>query len=338
MNDKAVFHNPILRDGFAQTPNVILYTGSLSLQEKAMYMLLLSYAWDNPEAFPAQDTLSLDSKLSIRQVRNILKDLDRKKLIMIERQGFNRPNIYHFLDFYKTRADIVAEYKAKIMERKSIAGPDRQPSSSPVRKSIAYQERKLVADKQQTDDPYPKKEQPQELLENLQFSKSEAQKLINNYPAGRIREVVEAAGRVESFKTSREAWIISALKDNWDVRPEEKRQEEERQQRREQEQQEQRRREEEEEQNRARIQILNTWIEENPDQWELLREKAKTEVPAILSSSDTAINAKARTYLPQIIDGDISFEEVVQEQEGENSPDESSEPGIAGFQVRGVGA
>ncbi len=337
MNDKAVFHNPILRDGFAQTPNVILYTGSLSLQEKAMYMLLLSYAWHNPEAFPAQDTLSQDSKISIRQVRNILKDLEKKKLIMIERQGFNRPNIYHFLDFTQTRKDIVAEYQAKIMERKSIAGPDRQPNSSPVRKSIAGQERKSVSDEQQTGDQYSKKEQPQELFQNLHFSKSEGQKIINNYPTGRIQEVIEASGRVESFKTSREAWIISALKDNWDVRPEEKRQEEERQQRREQEQQEQRRREKEEEQNRARVQILNTWIEEHPDQWEFLKEKAKTEVPAILSSSETAINAKARTYLPQIIDGEMSFEDILQDPETENNPEESS-AGIAGFQVRGVGA
>jgi hypothetical protein len=47
-------------------------------------------------------------------IRKYLKELESFKLIRIQRQGVNKPNIYHFLDFYKENSEIFkSEFKQK---------------------------------------------------------------------------------------------------------------------------------------------------------------------------------------------------------------------------------
>lgn len=136
MTDKAVFHNPLLRDSFSQVPNVIIDSELIDLPLKGLYMILLRFAWKDPYCFPSQATIAKRCKLQVRQTRTLLKRLEGEMLVHIERQGLNRPNVYHFLDFYTTRPDIEAEF----LERQKTAGPERQDPTRPARHNIAAQE------------------------------------------------------------------------------------------------------------------------------------------------------------------------------------------------------
>lgn len=129
MSDKAVFHNPLLRDGFAQVPNAVMRHRGLSPQAKCLYTLLLTYAWRDSSCFPSQKTLATDLGISDRYVREILKELEREGFLQIQRQGLNKPNIYHFLDFYADRNPGSAP------EGNGGSNPDRKGSAAQGRKS-----------------------------------------------------------------------------------------------------------------------------------------------------------------------------------------------------------
>lgn len=128
MSDQAVFHNPLLRDGFAQVPNAVMRAKGLTPQAKCLYTLLLTYAWRDASCFPSQKTLSTDLSISDRYIREILKELEKAGYLKIQRQGLNKPNIYHFLDFYA--------------DRNPGSAPERKPSSTQERKGSAGQDRK----------------------------------------------------------------------------------------------------------------------------------------------------------------------------------------------------
>jgi len=90
-----IFQDENLRHGFAQVPNVVLRDPSLSGNEKMLFALLLSYAWQNEECFPGQDTLAHDMGLKPRAIRQLLVKLKAKRLIGWKRQGLGKVNIYH---------------------------------------------------------------------------------------------------------------------------------------------------------------------------------------------------------------------------------------------------
>lgn len=97
-NDKTlVFDDYNLRGGFAQIPNTILRSSDLSANGKILYALLLSYAWRDKECFPGQDRLADNMGLKKLSVVRVLKELQSKKLIEIERRGQGKPNIYHIV-------------------------------------------------------------------------------------------------------------------------------------------------------------------------------------------------------------------------------------------------
>ena len=94
-SDTVVFDDKNLRSGFAQVPNVVLYDPLLGANAKLCYTLLLSYAWQKDSCFPSQKLLAQDMACTTRTVITTLKELQKHKLIRIERPGQGKPNIYH---------------------------------------------------------------------------------------------------------------------------------------------------------------------------------------------------------------------------------------------------
>jgi hypothetical protein len=80
--------------GFTQTPNSVLKHPTLSLASKAVYGILLSYAWQDEFCFPAQESLAKDCAISVRQVQRYLKELKLVGAISWKQIGLNRPNRY----------------------------------------------------------------------------------------------------------------------------------------------------------------------------------------------------------------------------------------------------
>ena len=90
-----IFRDANIRKGFAQVPNVVLRDPFLSGNEKTLYALLLSYAWQDDECFPGQDTLAENMSLSVRSISSLLHRLRDTKLIGWKRQGLGKVNVYY---------------------------------------------------------------------------------------------------------------------------------------------------------------------------------------------------------------------------------------------------
>ena len=90
--------NPVLRGGFTQVPNFILKDPNLSVGAKVAYAMFLSYAWHNDSCFPGQDRLAEDMGMSRSRVTEFVGELQRAKLVTIERRGQGKTNLYtvHF--------------------------------------------------------------------------------------------------------------------------------------------------------------------------------------------------------------------------------------------------
>ena len=90
--------NPVLRDGFTQTPNFILKNPDLSPGAKVTYAMFLSYAWNNDYCFPGQDRLAKDMGMSRSRVTVFVGELEDAGLVTVERRGQGKTNIYtiHF--------------------------------------------------------------------------------------------------------------------------------------------------------------------------------------------------------------------------------------------------
>lgn len=80
--------------GFTQVPNHILESTELSPGAKLTYAMLLKYAWQNDFCFPGQDRLAKDMGVSRRSINTYIQELEKKKFIIIKRQGQGKPNIY----------------------------------------------------------------------------------------------------------------------------------------------------------------------------------------------------------------------------------------------------
>ncbi len=90
-----IFRNPNLAHGFTQIPNVILKDATLSANAVRLYILLLSYAWQEKECFPGQDRLAADMGCNRTTINRNLSELKKRKLITWERRGLCKCNIYY---------------------------------------------------------------------------------------------------------------------------------------------------------------------------------------------------------------------------------------------------
>ena len=90
-----IFKDRGLKHGFAQVPTVVLRDPLMDTGEKTLYALLLSYAWQDHECFPGQETLATDIGYSRRYVSCLLSKLRTRKLITWKRQGLGKVNIYY---------------------------------------------------------------------------------------------------------------------------------------------------------------------------------------------------------------------------------------------------
>lgn len=84
-----------MRHGFAQMPRPVLRYPKLSLNAKAVYCLLLSYAWQDNFCFPGQEKMSEDLGISGRSVRNYLAELKKHGLIDWKKRGYSKTNDYY---------------------------------------------------------------------------------------------------------------------------------------------------------------------------------------------------------------------------------------------------
>ena len=84
--------------GFTQVPNFILKNPNVSLGAKVTYAMLISYGWHNNFCFPGQDRLATDMGMSRSRTTEFVGELERAKLISIQRRGQGKTNIYtlHF--------------------------------------------------------------------------------------------------------------------------------------------------------------------------------------------------------------------------------------------------
>lgn len=92
---RVVHDNPDLRGGFTQVPNIVLYDPLLKVNAKLCYIILLAYARQERECWPSQQLMAEQLGLSQRTAIRALKELQRKKLVRIERLGQGKHNIYH---------------------------------------------------------------------------------------------------------------------------------------------------------------------------------------------------------------------------------------------------
>ena len=90
--------NPVLQGGFTQVPNFILKDSKLTAGAKVTYAMFLSYAWNNDSCFPGQDRLAEDMGMSRSRVTEFVGELEKAKLITIQRRGQGKTNLYtiHF--------------------------------------------------------------------------------------------------------------------------------------------------------------------------------------------------------------------------------------------------
>jgi hypothetical protein len=90
-----IFRDKGFTHGFTQIPNQVLRDSKLSGNDKALYGLLLSYAWANNECFPGHDLLAQNMGVSKRYIIKILNNLKLHNLIDWKRQGLGKANIYY---------------------------------------------------------------------------------------------------------------------------------------------------------------------------------------------------------------------------------------------------
>jgi len=84
-----------LRGGFSQIPNVILRNPEIGTTEKCVYCLLLSYAWQDAECFPGQDTLAEHLGCTRKTISRALAALRDHKLVSWKRRGLGKVNVYY---------------------------------------------------------------------------------------------------------------------------------------------------------------------------------------------------------------------------------------------------
>jgi DeoR/GlpR family transcriptional regulator of sugar metabolism len=88
----------VIKGGFIKLPKLVLLAKGLSRNAKALYALLLNYARENMECYPAQKTLAKELGVSVDTIRDDLNELKEFGLIVVKQSGLNRPNIYQIIE------------------------------------------------------------------------------------------------------------------------------------------------------------------------------------------------------------------------------------------------
>ncbi len=86
------------KDGFGVVPFSILKNPKIPSYLKAVYILLLSYAWYDAECFPGQQRLGNELGLTIVAINRQLKELKKLGLLDWKRRGLGKTNIYYLLE------------------------------------------------------------------------------------------------------------------------------------------------------------------------------------------------------------------------------------------------
>lgn len=79
---------------FTVIPNELLGPTQLSISSRYLVCVLLKYCGQDDYCFPSQVTLAKDLGCTDRQIRNLIRELEREDLINTTRKGFNKSNTY----------------------------------------------------------------------------------------------------------------------------------------------------------------------------------------------------------------------------------------------------
>lgn len=91
------FQSKAMQAGYTAIPNVVFELG-LSPLAIAIYGGLANYAWQSEECWPGQDGLAEKLTISEPTLRKGLKELEAHNLVISERRGLGRTNLYTLLD------------------------------------------------------------------------------------------------------------------------------------------------------------------------------------------------------------------------------------------------
>jgi hypothetical protein len=80
--------------GFTKVPNEILEDSTITLPARMLYIILLSKAWTKNQVFPGQKHLAAKMGINDRSVRKYLSELVGNGLIVRQRRGLTKTNIY----------------------------------------------------------------------------------------------------------------------------------------------------------------------------------------------------------------------------------------------------
>lgn len=83
-----------MKKNFTIVPNEVLGPSQLSLSARCLFIDLVRYCGQKDFCFPSQRTLASDLCISMRHIRNLLKELESEGLIMSIRSGYNKSNTY----------------------------------------------------------------------------------------------------------------------------------------------------------------------------------------------------------------------------------------------------
>lgn len=82
-----IIQDPVLKKGFTATPNIVLTAPGLSLGAKAIYAILLMFAWQEDECWPGQEKLAEAAGCTDRTIHRYLDELRDYGLISWVQQG-----------------------------------------------------------------------------------------------------------------------------------------------------------------------------------------------------------------------------------------------------------
>ena len=113
---------------FVQIDRRVARDPKIPATQKALYLVLKSYSWQDGHCYPSQETLASDLNFSDRTIRTWLKDLEKYGLIKIVQQGMNEPNIYYLKDINSIYKE--TDRKSQVSENKTDRKPQVKPTGS----------------------------------------------------------------------------------------------------------------------------------------------------------------------------------------------------------------
>ncbi|AKX94355.1 hypothetical protein MOTHE_c15620 [Moorella thermoacetica] len=98
MEKTLIIDSPVLKKGFTSAPNAVLYDSSLSIGARWLYIILLSFAWQENECWPGHERLAQIAGCHRNTIEKYLKELRTAGLVSWKRRGLNQTNIYYLHD------------------------------------------------------------------------------------------------------------------------------------------------------------------------------------------------------------------------------------------------